>query len=186
LFSFLFFVAHFVAAGADKENSTSVYFKDQGNYFSLTEGGVPIPVIVDDLDFKGVHHAVGNLKEDFKRVTGSAPQQGAGKYQIIIGTVGKSVTIDRLIKEGKIAKNDLVGKNEKFIIEVVRNPSSNVAAALVIAGSDKRGTIYGTYELSNQIGVSPWYYWADVPVKKHSELYVKPGKYTQGEPAVKY
>jgi len=83
LFSFLFFVAHFVAAGADKENSTFIYFKDQGNYFSLTEGGVPIPVIVDDLDFKGVHHAVGNLKEDFKRVTGNAPQQGAGKFHKI-------------------------------------------------------------------------------------------------------
>ncbi|WP_407430506.1 glycosyl hydrolase 115 family protein [Arcticibacter sp.] len=186
LLSILFLLAHLVAVGGDRENSNFVYFKDQGNYFPLTEAGVPIPIVVDDLDFKGVHHAVDNLREDFKRVTGNVPQQTAGKYKIIIGTMGKSAIVDRLIKEGKVARKDLAGKNEKFIIEVVKNPTPDTEAALLIIGSDKRGTIYGTYELSTQMGVSPWYYWADVPVKKHTELYVKPGKYTQGEPAVKY
>ena len=59
-------------------------------------------------------------------------------------------------------------------------------SALVIAGSDKRGTIYGIYEISRQAGISPWYWWADVPARKSSELYVNPGRYTWGEPSVKY
>jgi hypothetical protein len=72
------------------------------------------------------------------------------------------------------------------VIQVVRNPLPGLKSALVIAGSDKRGTIFGIYDLSEQIGVSPWYWWADVPVHQHKELFVKPGKYTQGPPAVKY
>ncbi len=80
----------------------------------------------------------------------------------------------------------MFGKREKFIITLVDNPSSGIEKALVIAGSDKRGTIYGIYELSKQIGVSPWYWWADVPVMQQKNLYVQPGIYTDGEPAVRY
>jgi hypothetical protein len=61
-----------------------------------------------------------------------------------------------------------------------------VSSALIIAGSDKRGAIYGVYDLSEQIGVSPWYWWADVPVRHQEALFVKPGRYVQGEPAVRY
>ena len=78
------------------------------------------------------------------------------------------------------------GKWESYFIEVVPHPSPGVDSALVIAGSDKRGTIYGIYDLSQQIGVSPWYWWADVPTAHHDNIFVKPGKYTQGPPAVKY
>jgi hypothetical protein len=53
-------------------------------------------------------------------------------------------------------------------------------------GSDKRGTIYGIYELAQQLGVSPWYWWADVPVKHRASAYVLAGRYTSGEPKVKY
>ena len=56
----------------------------------------------------------------------------------------------------------------------------------MIAGSDKRGTIYGIYDVSEQIGVSPWYWWADVPVQHQDALFVKPGAYVQGPPVVKY
>ena len=72
------------------------------------------------------------------------------------------------------------------MIEVVDNPFPGVEKALVIAGSDKRGTIYGMFDLSRKIGVSPWYWWADVPVQKHAEIYIKPGRYNLGEPKVKY
>ena len=54
---------------------------------------------------------------------------------------------------------------------------------LTIAGSDRRGTIFGIYELSRQIGVSPWYYWADVPVEAHNQIFIKNGLFTDGEPA---
>ncbi|MBP1664144.1 MAG: hypothetical protein H6Q19_1284, partial [Bacteroidetes bacterium] len=91
-----------------------------------------------------------------------------------------------MVKDGKITKNDLQGKREKFIIQTLENPFEGTDKALVIAGSDMRGTIYGIYELSRQIGISPWYFWADVPVVKSENLYIKRGKYTAGEPAVRY
>lgn len=174
-------------------NTISAYDKEQfiftqknTSYFPLAVDGKPVSIHTDNSDYKGVLRAVNDLKEDLRKVTGNSPQQGATKFTLIIGTVGKSPTIDKLIQTGKIEAKDLKGKNEKYIIKTVMNPIDGVDAALVIAGSDKRGTIYGIYELSTQIGVSPWYYWADVPVVNQKNLYVKPGTYTEGEPAVQY
>ena len=158
---------------------------DRADYFSLLENGKPIQLIFDANDFPGVLRAVNDLKNDFEKLTGERPAT-SGKTAIIIGTVGKSPIIDRLLNQGKITKSELLGKREKFIITTIANPSSGIDKALVIAGSDKRGTIYGIYELSKQIGISPWYWWADVPVKGSESLYVKPGVYSEGEPAVCY
>jgi hypothetical protein len=138
----------------------------------------------------GIMRAVYNLQSDFEKVTGTKPvvfnqSPTNASPLIIIGMVGNSV-IDDLIKQKKIDGKELKGKNEKFIIQNVKNPFKGVEEAIVIAGSDKRGTIYGIYELSRQIGVSPWYYWADVPVKQSEALYFIKGTYTDGEPAVKY
>ena len=94
--------------------------------------------------------------------------------------------IDRLIEKGAIDGPALKGKYEKYLLTVVSNPAPGVDEALVIAGSDRRGTVYGIYELSEQMGVSPWYWWADVPVARRNNVYIKPGVYTDGEPAVKY
>ena len=89
-------------------------------------------------------------------------------------------------KPGKLNADAISGKWESFIITTVANPLPGVDQALVIAGSDKRGTIYGIYEISEQIGVSPWYWWADVPPKHHENLFIKAGTYVQGPPVVKY
>ena len=124
-----------------------------------------------------VQIAVANLLRDFEQVTGVKPQRGGNDARVVIGTVGSNPQIDQWVKQGLL--KDLKGKTEKYIIKTI-------GKQLVIAGSDKRGTVYGIYELSRQIGVSPWYYWADVPVVKHPELYVKEGEYTDGEPAVRY
>lgn len=174
-------------------NTISAYDKEQfvftqknTSYFPLAVDGKPVSIHTDNSDYKGVLRAVNDLKEDLRKVTGNSPQQGATKFTLIIGTVGKSPTIDKLIQTRKIEAKDLKGKNEKYIIKTVTAPLEGIDAALVIAGSDKRGTIYGIYELSSQIGVSPWYYWADVPVVNQKNLYVKPGTYTEGEPAVQY
>ena len=123
-----------------------------------------------------------------KRVTPILTTNGApaGKFAVIIGTLGKSPLIDRLAQGGKINVEAISGQWESFIIATVANPVPGVDQALVIAGSDKRGTIYGIYEISEQIGVSPWYWWADVPPKHHDNLYVQAGTYVQGPPAVKY
>lgn len=83
------------------------------------------------------------------------------------------------MKQKRINGNLLKGKREKFIITLIDGQ-------LVIAGSDRRGTIYGIYELSQQMGVSPWYDWADVPVEHHDSIFVNKGIYTDGEPAVRY
>ena len=112
--------------------------------------------------------------------------KASGKSVIIIGTLGKNDLLDQLVKSKKLNLSGLAGKNEMYYSQVVNNPMPGVESALVIAGSDKRGTIYGIYELSKQMGVSPWYWWADVPVQHKSNVYVLPGRHTDGEPAVHY
>ena len=124
---------------------------------------------------KGVDIAARNLCTDINKVCGANVSiTDNTDAKIIIGTIGHSAIIDRFID-----KKLLKGKREKFIIKTQGDK-------LLIAGSDRRGTIYGIYELSRQIGVSPWYYWADVPVKKHQHIYIKKGVYTDGEPVVRY
>lgn len=120
-------------------------------------------------DWKGVKMAVANLRHDLRSVTGSeyAP--------VVVATVGKSEIAKKYPKQSK----QLKGKWEQYLIFTDKGQ-------LVILGSDKRGTIYGIYELSRQIGVSPWYWMADAPIAHHDQLYVLPGTYTDGEPKVKY
>ncbi len=130
-------------------------------------------------------------RSDIGRVTGVAPSvthdaDAPGANAIIVGAIGKSALVDRLIREHKLDASQVAGKWESFVIQVVAKPLPGVTSALVIAGSDKRGTIYGIYDLSEQIGVSPWYFWADVPTVHQDALFVKPGRYLEGEPAVKY
>jgi hypothetical protein len=142
---------------------------------------------VDPSDFAGVARAANTLRGDIARVSGIAPAQAlGGRATIIAGTIGKNAILDRLIRERRIDVSGIVGKWESYLIQVVPHPESGIDSALVIAGSDKRGTIYGIYDLSEQIGVSPWYFWADVPVLHRDALFVRPGRYVEGEPAVKY
>ena len=159
--------------------------------FPLVRAKASAAIYVDTADHAGVVRAVGDLAADVARVTGVTPatvhdEKSLGANAVIAGTIGKSVLIDRLIREGKIDAGQIKGKWEAFLIQVVASPLPGVSSALVIAGSDKRGTIYGIYDLSEQIGVSPWYFWADVPAVHKDALFVKAGKYGEGEPAVKY
>jgi len=159
--------------------------------FALAQKGETAALYVDSNDWPGVIRAAGDLQADVNRVTGLTPkiaqkETDLGKNAVIIGTIGKSKLIDQLAKDGKIDVKPITGKWESFIIAVVPKALTGVENALVIAGSDKRGTIYGIYDLSEQIGVSPWYWWADVPVEHKDALFIKAGKYVQGPPAVKY
>jgi len=168
-----------------------VDFAHHAGEFSLVAGNAVATLYVDSADFPGVIRAAGDLQADIQRVTNRNPltahdEKGLGSNAIIVGTIGKSKIIDQLIRDRKIDANLFAGKWESFLIQVVPNPLPGVASAVVIAGSDKRGTIFGIYDLSDQIGVSPWYWWADVPVQHHDELFVKPGTFVQGPPAVKY
>ena len=180
--------------------SNSMYAIDPEKYvtskasnenFPLATNGTVAPIVMSDDDFAGVKRVAGHLQTDFLNVTDVRPDilmsnSITEDYIIIIGTIGKSSIINQLVKNGKIDAKQLQGKWEKFTTQIVDNPMPGVKKALVIAGSDKRGTIYGIYDLSTQIGVSAWHFWADVPAKKQSELHVLPGIHTQGEPKVKY
>ena len=131
--------------------------------------GTSDTITYDPLDWKGVRMAVENLRHDLKAVTGSA------NAPVVVGTIGKS----KLAKKYKLQSKDLQGKWEQYLIFTDKGK-------LVILGSDKRGTIFGIYELSRQIGVSPWYWMADAPIQKHEQIFAKSGIYTDGEPKVKY
>jgi hypothetical protein len=149
------------------------------------------PILAGTNDDRAVLRAAGDLAEDFARVTGRKPAvenafSGGASNAVIVGTLGKSPVIDRLAAEGKLATNGVSGQWESCVLQIVENPLPGVARALVIAGSDRRGTIYGIYELSERIGVSPWYWWADVPVKRHGFIAASGGAFKQGPPAVKY
>jgi hypothetical protein len=156
--------------------------------FPIVEGKTAAAIYVDTADWPGVARAAADLQADIARVTGITPALAhtAGGNPIVIGTIGKSALVDQLIREKKIDVTGVAGKWESFVIQVVSQPLPGVASALVIAGSDKRGSIYGIYDVSEQIGVSPWYFWADVPVVHKDALFVKAGRYVEGEPAVKY
>jgi hypothetical protein len=160
--------------------------------FPLVQNGAAAPLVVGDEDWPGVVRAVGDLAEDVQRVTATLPAvvhdpRGLrGRDVVLIGTIGKSSIIDDLIRRHKLDVTGIAGKWESAVTTMVDRPLPGVARALVIAGSDKRGTIFGVYDLSEQIGVSPWYWWADVRVPHRAALYVQPGSHILEEPAVKY
>ena len=149
-----------------------VVFSEQENAQSLK--GATIGLSAQEP--KAVQIAAANLQQDFLRVMGFTPAKSE-QPTILIGTVGCNKQIDQWVKSGKLV--DLKGKREKFLI-------TTIDGQVVIAGSDRRGTVYGIYELSRQMGVSPWYWWMDVPVAHHDYVGILPGTYTDGEPAVEF
>jgi len=168
LFSLLAIMATLGSAASEP----FVFFQASADVLSLQGASVSF----DSREHSCVQRAVANLQKDFEKVTGKSMLSGESGT-IIIGTVGVNKQIDQWVKKGEL--RDLKGKTEKYIIKTIGDQ-------LVIAGSDKRGTVFGIYELTKQMGVSPWYYWADVPIEQHEALYIKKGEYTDGEPSVRY
>ena len=156
----------------------------QTDRFCIAKDGKAATIVVDENDWKGVIRAANDLGDDVRKVTGMASKvdirssDGFQPSSILVGTIGKSRHINRLIKQKKLDVKRIKGKWEAYHIEVIDGN-------LVVAGSDKRGTIYGIYEISNRIGISPWYWMADVPVVHKNELWWK-ASITEQWPAVKY
>ena len=185
------FVPYFCGAQVIPGENDIVLFSREKNAFPLSAAGKSVPVLISSADYPGVIRAVKDLQTDIGKVTGTAPllfndQISGNKEIIIVGTLGKSSLIDKLVKDGKIDVSAIEGKWESYITCVVKKPVPGVKSALIIAGSDKRGTIYGIYDLTEKIGVSPWYWWADVPVDRHDEIYISNRIYVSGPPSVKY
>ena len=159
--------------------------------FTLARAGSVAPLVVSSTDFAGVVRAANDLRTDLQRVAGTEPRLDTdtlpgARQVVLIGTLGKAPLIDRLVREKKLDVSGVAGKWETYLVQSVERPFPGIDRALVLTGSDKRGTIYAIYDLSAQIGVSPWTWWADVPVRRRADLFVLPGQHTDGEPAVKY
>ncbi|KFF11387.1 hypothetical protein IW15_16755 [Chryseobacterium soli] len=181
----------FCVSGTAQSVGSFITTETSAEVLLLKNQSVKLALYTDQGIDKGIARAVHMLSTDLKKVTGELPdtihQNPDGSSPlIIIGSAGTNSIIDLLIRQHKLNGKELNEKREKFIIQNIKNPFDGVSEAVVIAGSDKRGTIYGIYEFSKQIGVSPWYYWADIPVQKKENLYFKKGIYTDGEPAVEY
>ena len=163
----------------------------------LARDGAAARIFVDAGDDPALRHAAASLRDDIARVSGArpsllqAPPTGAAAVAgqgdlVLVGTLGRSPLIDRLAREGRIDAASLRGKWEGYLVQTVRDPLPGVARALVIAGSDRRGAVYGVYTLSEQMGVSPWHWWADVPPAHHAVLAVADGTRASDAPVVKY
>ena len=166
-----------------------VITNDTTDGFCISARGKSVPMLISSADYPGVIRTFRDLQRDIDAVTNTKPTLyfdtiPAGRKILIAGTIGSPI-IDKLVNSGLLT-NDIKGQWEMFRILVVKNPFPGVDEALVIVGSDKRGTIYGIYELSKKIGVSPWYWWADVKPEHRDVICVKRGVYSEGPPSVKY
>jgi len=168
-----------------------VSFSPSPDSFPIISNGTVTRLHVDSSDFPGVLRATRDLQSDLEQVSGVKPaleisQAAPNQPCVLVGTLGRSAIVDRLVREGKLDLSAIRGRWEASLTQIVDHPLPGLDRALVIVGSDKRGTIYGIYDLSEQLGVSPWYWWADVPPARHTAAFVEPGAHLRGEPAVKY
>lgn len=181
----LFLLASCTNAGTEKEQGITVTHESGKDYVDLTKA----TVVFDKDDWNVVRNAARLFASDVNLVTekeitlqNDLPTEGD---IVLIGTIGKSKWIDQLAADKKINISAIKNGWEQFIITTLEHPFKGVDKALVIAGSDRRGTAYGVFSVSEAIGVSPWYWWADVPVVHQDKLFIKAG-YTSETPSIKY
>jgi len=163
----------------------------QAGDFPLVQSDRAADVVIGANDFKVVAIAARDLAADIVRVTGRQPAvraatEGVAGPVVLIGTLGRAPAIDALVAAGRLDVAALRGAWETFLIATVANPLPGAKAGLVIVGSDRRGTAFGVYELSQAIGVSPWYWWADVAPAHCDALFVAAGTHRFGPPSVQY
>ncbi|EWM18797.1 glycosyl hydrolase 115 family protein [Kutzneria sp. 744] len=159
--------------------------------FPLVSGGKATALVVSGSDHPGVLRVAGDLQADLERVTGIRPalhvdEMPTASQLVLIGSIDRSPLVRDLVSAGRLDVTGIAGKWETSLTEVVADPRPGVARALVITGSDQRGAIFGAYDISRLIGVSPWHFWDDVPVAHQDELHVQAGRHSLGTPFVKY
>ncbi|SMF06976.1 Glycosyl hydrolase family 115 [Alteromonadaceae bacterium Bs31] len=190
LFLFIFL---FLAASSYALNEALVADKPLPGYHLLHANNRPAEIHWDDSDFEVVKIAARSLMEDFALVTG---EKGLGKpssilpspspMRIYIGSLSGSALIKKITKLNGIDLSHLEGRWESFEIRVINDPMASDKKSLLIVGSDRRGTAYGVYQLSQAIGISPWYWWADVQPEKTDAIYISEKTQQFGPPSVKY
>ncbi|EJD06971.1 uncharacterized protein FOMMEDRAFT_131740 [Fomitiporia mediterranea MF3/22] len=172
---------------------TCVSFKSSGSDLSIINGDSAAPLYLSEDEWPGVQRAAADFASDIQKVTGKTPKASnvtasvkTSATPIIIGTLGKSSLIDAVVNHTQLDVSSVSGQWESFMTKLVKNPLPGVSQAYVIVGADKRGTIYAMYDLSEQIGVSPWYWWADVPTTKNAQIFFSASGCSHGSPTVKY
>ncbi|KAF8656146.1 hypothetical protein AX16_002748 [Volvariella volvacea WC 439] len=174
---------------------TCVKFKSEAGTFPIVDGGKATPILISPDDWPGVHRAAFDFVADIERVTSqkpsltnytATPASPRAPSVIIVGTLGRSSLVDQVVNATNLDVSGIRGKWEAFVSKQVADPLPGVSSAYVIIGADKRGTIYGLYDHSEQFGVSPWYWWADVPTTKQSSVFVTSSGCAHGSPTVKY
>lgn len=156
---------------------------------ALIDAGQPVGVLADSSDHPGVLRAARDLQSDLSAVSGAqatySTTKPSARTAIIVGTLGHSPRVDRIVREHRIDTSSVAGRWEGHLLQVIDRPEPGIDRALLIAGADRRGTTFGIYELSRRLGVSPWTWWADVPVPRHASMHVAPGRFIDA-PAVQY
>ncbi len=154
-------------------------------------------LLVEECAFEGVKRVAAKVALDVEKVTGILPEvvstldvlEASDKENtqvIFCATMGQSCLLNKLTENGQIAVLEVENKREVYAIQFVEQ-LEGFAEALVIYGSDKRGTIYGMFSLSEYIGVSPLCYWGDVePVKKSRLVLGADIEVVSKEPSVRY
>ena len=160
--------------------------------FSIADGSRAASIYASAQSPETVHVAARAFASDVQQVTGARPsllnslKAPLPTDIILVGVLGHSPEIDLLVANHKLNIAPIAGKWESAITAVIASPMPGVRRALVIAGSDRRGVAYALFTLSRQMGVSPWTWWADVPVAHHNAIYVRNGVYIQPSPSVPY
>jgi len=157
----------------------------------LVARGAAAAIVVDSRDYAGVRRAAADLQEDTFRVSSVRPRLVTDEVPripdvVIVGTLDRSRLIQKLAGSRRLDIGRIRNRWEATVVQVVPRPWPGVERALVIAGSDQRGAIFGLYTISEQLGVSPWHWWADVPVSRHDRLFARAGRFEWDGPAVRY
>jgi hypothetical protein len=183
-------VVTMAAQGAALARPLSLVSPPSPHDFPLVRNGTPADIMVDLAADSAVKHVADSFADDLERVSGSRPRVlhdtgGLRGPVVMIGVLGRSPMIDRLAAAGKLHADDLRGEWEAFRQIVIEKPFPDVSHALVIVGSDRRGAVFGTYDISERMGVSPWYWFADVPVVRQRNMAVPAGS-RRDQPKVRY
>jgi hypothetical protein len=154
----------FEAVQAIGQNSC-VSFATSDASFPVVANGQAASVLISDDEWPGVQRAAADFVSDIEAVTGITPllqnislSNASSSSPIIVGTLGRSSIIDFIVNNSHLDVTSINGTWESFAMQEVAAPLPGVDKAFVIIGSDKRGTIFAMYELSEQMGVSPWYW----------------------------
>ncbi|KAH9837735.1 uncharacterized protein C8Q71DRAFT_898158 [Rhodofomes roseus] len=179
--------------------ATAISFEQSSSSFPIVSNDIATPILLSEDEWGGVQRAAGDFAMDIHRVSGVMPllfnvttpatQSNlslVGARAIIVGTLGQSSLIDEVVNNTGIDVSSVEGHWEAFLTKEVSNPLPGISSAYVMIGADKRGTIYAMYDHSEQIGVSPWYWWADVPPKANPEIYAASAGCAHGSPTVQY